>query len=99
MPFNSHRASLAGKKPKRRKSKIAPNIQDRLDLLAAENLDYLLGHLDELTNAERIKLTQIILNYTTPKSGTRPAHSTLQEDKDEPFIIEIIEIEKQENED
>lgn len=95
MPFNSHTASLVGKKSKRGKSKIAPNIQDRLDLLAAENLDYLLSHLDEHTNTERIKLTQIILNYTTPKSGTRPAHSTLQEDKDEPFIIER---EKKENE-
>jgi hypothetical protein len=52
MPFNSHTASLAGKKSKRGKSKITPNIQDRLDLLAAENLDYLLGHLDELTNTE-----------------------------------------------
>ena len=99
MPFNSHTASLAGKKSKRGKSKIAPNIQDRLELLTAENLDYLLSHLDELTNAERIKLTHIILNYTTPKSGTRSAHSNLQEDKDEPFIIEIIEREKQENED
>ena len=99
MPFNSRTASLAGKKSKRGKSKITPNIQDRLDLLAAENLDYLLSHLGELTNAERIKLTQIILNYTTPKSGTRPAHSTLQEDKDEPFIIEIIEREDRENED
>jgi len=59
MSFNSDTASLAGKKSKK-KSKITPNIQNRLDLLAAENLDYLLGHLDELTNAERIKLTQII---------------------------------------
>jgi len=50
MPFNSHTAALAGKKSKRGKSKITPNIQDRLDLLAAENLDYLLSHLDELTN-------------------------------------------------
>ena len=99
MPFNSRTASLAGKKSKRGKSKLTPTIEDKLDLLAAENLDYLLGHLDELTNAERIKLTQIILNYTTPKSGTRPAHSTLQEDKDEPFIIEIIDREKQENDD
>jgi hypothetical protein len=99
MPFNSHTASLAGKKSKRGKSKIAPNIQDKLDLLAAENLDYFLSLLDELTNAERIKLTQIILNYTTPKSGTRPANSFLQEDKDEPFIIEIIDREKQEKED
>ena len=89
MPFNSHTASLAGKKSKRGKSKITPNIQDRLDLLAAENLDYLLGHLDELTNAERIKLTQIILNYTTPKSGTRPANSIIEENHDKPFIIEM----------
>ena len=99
MPFNSRTASLAGKKSKRGKSKITPNIQDRLDLLAAENLDYLLSHLDELTNTERIKLTQIIFNYTTPKRGTRPAHSTLQEDRDEPFIIEIIDREKQKNDD
>ena len=99
MPFNSHTASLAGKKSKRGKSKIAPNIQDRLNLLATENLDYFLSHLGELTNAERIKLTQIILIYTTPKSRTRPAYSTLQEDKDEPLIIEIIDREKQENED
>ena len=99
MPFNSHTASLAGKKSKRGKSKLTPTIDDKLDLLAAENLDYLLSHLDELTNTERIKLTQIILNYTTPKSGTRPAHSTLQEDRDEPFIIEIIDREKQENDD
>ena len=99
MPFNSHTASLAGKKSKRGKSKPTPTIDDKLDLLAAENLDYLLSHLDELTNTERIKLTQIILNYTTPKSGTRPAHSTLQEDRDEPFIIEIIDREKQENDD
>ena len=72
MPFNSHTASLAGKKSKREKSKITPNIQDRLDLLAAENLDYFLGHLDELTNVERIKLTQMLLSYTAPKYGTRP---------------------------
>jgi len=89
MPFNSHTAALAGKKSKRGKSKITPNIQDRLDLLAAENLDYLLSHLDELTNSERIKLTQIILNYTTPKSGTRPAHSIIEENHDKPFIIEM----------
>ena len=87
MPFNSNTARLAGKKSKRGKSKITPNIQDRLDLLAAENLDYLLSHLDELTNAERIKLTQIILNYTTPKSGTRPAASIVEEDQEKPFII------------
>jgi hypothetical protein len=68
MPFNPHTASLAGKKSKRGKSKITPNIQDRLDFLAAENLDYFLLYLDELTNAERIKLTQIILNYTTQKA-------------------------------
>jgi len=73
MPFNSHTTSLAGKKSKRGKSKIAPKILDRLDLLAAENLDYLISHLNELTNSERIKLTQIILNYTTTKSQTFPS--------------------------
>ena len=75
MPFNSHTASLAGKKSKRGKSKITPNIQDRLDLLASENLDYLLGHLNELSNSERIKLTQILLSYTALKYGTRPPES------------------------
>ena len=89
MPFNPNSAKKAGKKSKRGKSKIAPNIQDRLDLLAAENLDYLLSHLDELTNAERIKLIQITLNYTTPKSGTRPANSITEENHDKPFIIEM----------
>jgi len=61
MPFNSHTASLAGKKSKRGKSKLTPDIQDRLGLLAAENQYYLLSHLDELNNTERIKLTQLLL--------------------------------------
>ena len=93
MPFNSHTASLAGKKSKRGKSKIAPNIQDRLDLLAAENLDYLLSHLDELTNSERIKLTQMTLNYIVPKYGTRtaPPHP---DDVDLPLFIEVDRIEE-----
>ena len=89
MPFNSHTASLAGKKSKRGKSKIAPNIQDRLDLLVLENLDYLLSHLDELKNSERIKLIQTVLAFTTPKYGTRPASSIEEENHDKPFIIEI----------
>jgi hypothetical protein len=72
MPFNSYTASLAGKKSRRGKSKITPTIEDKLDLLVSENLDYLLGHLDELTNSERIKLTQMLLSYTVPKYGTRP---------------------------
>jgi len=72
MPFNSYTASLVGKKSKRGKSKLTPDIQDRLDLLATENLDYLLSHLDELNNSERIKLTQLLLCYTVPKHGTRP---------------------------
>jgi len=89
MPFNSHTASLAGKKSKRGKSKITPNIQDRLDLLAAENLDYLLGHLDELTNAERIKLTQILLSYTAPKYGTRTPEP-LPGYEDLPLFVEDV---------
>ena len=89
MPFNSHTASLAGKKSKRGKSKIAPNIQDRLDLLAAENLDYLLSHLDELTNSERIKLTQILLSYTAPKYGTRPPEP-LPGYEDLPLFVEDV---------
>ena len=72
MPFNSYTASLAGKKSKRGKSKLTPDIQDRLDLLAAENLDYLLSHLDELNNTERIKLTQLLLSYTAPNMVHAP---------------------------
>ena len=93
MPFNSHTASIAGKKSKRGKSNLTPNIQDKLDLLAAENLDYLLGHLDELNNSERIKLTQILLSYTAPKYGTRtaPPHP---EDVDLPLFIEVDRVEE-----
>ena len=93
MPFNSHTASLAGKKSKRGKSKLTPTIEDKLDLLVSENLDYLLGHLDELTNAERIKLTQMTLNYIIPKYGTRaaPPHP---DDVDLPLFIEVDRIEK-----
>jgi hypothetical protein len=54
MPFNSNTASLAGKKSKRGKSNFAPTIEDKLDLLVSENLDYLLGNLDELSNSKRI---------------------------------------------
>ena len=93
MPFNSHTASLAGKKSKRGKSKLTPSIEDKLDLLVSENLDYLLGHLDELTNAERIKLTQMTLNYIVPKYGTRtaPPHP---DDVELPLFIEVDRIEK-----
>ena len=89
MPFNSHTASIAGKKSKRGKSKLTPNIQDKLDLLASENLDYLLSHLDELSNSERIKLTQILLSYTTPKYGTRPPEP-FPGFEDQPLFIEDI---------
>ena len=89
MPFNSHTASIAGKKSRRGKSKLTPTIQDKLDLLASENLDYLLGHLNELTNSERIKLTQILLSYTALKYGTRPPES-LPGHEDQPLFIEDI---------
>jgi len=89
MPFNSHTASLAGKKSKRGKSKLTPDIQDRLDLLAAENLDYLLSHLDELSNSERIKLTQLLLSYTVPKHGTRPPEP-LPGYEDLPLFVEDV---------
>lgn len=89
MPFNSHTASLAGKKSKRGKLKLTPTIEDKLDLLVSENLNYLLGHLDGLTNSERIKLTQILLSYTAPKYGTRPPEShPVHEDL--PLFIEEI---------
>ena len=87
MPFNSHTARLAGKKSKRGKSKITPKIEDKLDLLVSENLDYLLSHLDELKNSERIKLIQTLLAFTTPKYGTRPAPHP--DDVDLPLFIEI----------
>ena len=89
MPFNSHTASLAGKKSKRGKSKLTPDIQDRLDLLAAENLDYLLSHLDKLNNTERIKLTQLLLAYTAPKYGTRPPEP-LPGHEDLPLFLEDV---------
>ena len=89
MPFNSHTASLAGKKSKRGKSKLTPDIQDRLDLLAAENLDYLLSHLDELSNSERIKLTQLLLSYTVPKHGARPPEP-LPGYEDLPLFVEDV---------
>jgi hypothetical protein len=89
MPFNSHTASMAGKKSKRVKSKLTPNIQDKPDLLASENLDFLLSHLDELSNSERIKLTQILLSYTAPKYGTRLPES-LPGYEDQPLFLEDI---------
>mgnify|MGYP001375459849 CR=1 FL=1 len=89
MPFNSHTASLPGKKSKRGKSKLTPNIQDRLDVLATENLDYLLSHLDELTNAEQLKLTQFLLTYTVPKYGTRPSEP-LPGHEDLPLFAEDV---------
>ena len=89
MPFNSNTASIAGKKSKRGKSKLTPTIKDKLDLLASENLDYLLGHLDELSNSERIKLTQILLSYTAPKYGTR-SPEPLPGFEDRPLFLEDI---------
>ena len=62
MPFNSQTASLAGKKSKRGKSKITPSIKDKMDLVVSENLDHLLGHMDELSNSERIRLIQVLLS-------------------------------------
>ena len=89
MPFNSDTARQAGKKSRRGKSKLTPNIQDKLDLLASENLDYLLSHLDELSNSQRIKLTQILLSYTAPKYGTRPPEP-LPGFEDQPLFLEDI---------
>lgn len=89
MPFDSHTASLAGKKSKRGKSKLTPDIRDRFNLLAAENLDYLLVHLDELNNTERIKLTQLLLTYTAPKYGTRPPEP-LPGHEDLPLFVEDV---------
>jgi hypothetical protein len=89
MPFNSHTASLAGKKSRRGKSKITPTIEDKLDLLVSENLDYLLGHLDELTNSERIKLIQMLLSYIAPKYGTRPPEP-LPGYEDLPLFVEDV---------
>ena len=66
MPFNSRTASLAGKKSRRGKSRITPSIKDKMDLVVSENLDHLLGHMDELSNSERIRLIQVLLSYVKP---------------------------------
>ena len=86
MPFISHTASLAGKNSKSGKSKITPTIEDKLDLPVSENLDYLLVHLDELSNSERIKLTQTLFSYTAPKYDTRPPEP-LPGYEDQPLFI------------
>ena len=62
MPFNSYTAFIAGKKSKRGKSNLTPNIQDKLDLSDSEKLHSHVGHQNELSNSERIKLTQILLS-------------------------------------
>jgi len=80
MPFNSHTASLAGKKSKRGKSKFTSSIKDKMDLVVTENLDYLLGHMDELSNSERIKILQVLLSYVKPKFENRPHLSDKDED-------------------
>ena len=92
MPFNSYTASLAGKKSKRGKSKLSPNIQDKLDLLVSENIDCLLGSLDELTNSEKIKLVQILLNYTAPKILSKPIDYSGQNHEDLPLFVEDIDL-------
>ena len=92
MPFNSYTASLAGKKSKRGKSKLSPNIQDKLDLLVSENIDCLLGSLDELSNSEKIKLIQILLNYTVPKIISKPMDFSGQHHEDLPLFVDDIDI-------
>lgn len=92
MPFNSYTASLAGKKSKRGKSKVWPNIQDKLDLLVSENIDCLLGSIDELTNSEKIKLVQILLNYTAPKIVSKPMDYSGQHHEDLPLFVEDINL-------
>ena len=84
MLFNSQTASLAGKK-----SIITPTIEDKLDLLVSVNLDYLLGHLDQLNNTERIKFTQLLLTYKAQKYGTCPPEP-LPGYKDLPLFVEDI---------
>jgi len=48
-----------------------------------------LGHLNEFSNSERIKLTQILLSYTAPKYGTRPPEP-LPGFEDQPLFLEDI---------
>ena len=72
MPFNSHTASLAGKKSKRGKSKLTPDIQDRLDLLAAENLDYHLSHLDKLNTSDLTDLLNMHIKYLRITISRKP---------------------------
>lgn len=90
MPFNSYTASLAGTKSKRGKSKITPSIQDKLDLLVSENLDCLLGSLNELSNSEKIKLVQILLNYTAPKIVSKVINNDDSHAEDLPLFIDDI---------
>lgn len=90
MPFNSQSARLAGKKSKRGKSKIIPSIQDKLDLLVSENLDCLLGSLNELSNSEKIKLVQILLNYTAPKIVSKVINNDDSQTEDLPLFIDDI---------
>ena len=80
MPFNSHTASLAGKKSRRGKSNITPSIKDKMDLVVSENLDHLLSHMNELSNSERIRLIQVLLSYVKPKFDRRPYNSDKDED-------------------
>ena len=90
MPFNSDTARLAGKKSRRGKSKITPSIQDKLDLLVSENLDCLLGSLNELSNSEKIKLVQILLNYTAPKVVSKVINNDDSHAEDLPLFIDDI---------
>ena len=92
MPFNSYTASLAGKKSRRGKSKLSPNIQDKLDLLVSENIDCLLSSLNELTNSEKIKLVQILLNYTAPKIVSKPMDYSGQHYEDLPLFVDDIDL-------
>ena len=72
MPFNSHTASLSGKKSKRGKSKLTPDIQDRLDFLAAENLDYHLSHLDKLNTSDLTDLLNMHIKYLRITISRKP---------------------------
>lgn len=77
-------------KSKRGKSKITPSIHDKLDLLVSENLDCLLGSLNELSNSEKIKLVQIFLNYTAPKIVSKVINNDNSHAEDLPLFIDDI---------
>ena len=59
-----------------------------MDLVVSENLDHLLGHMDELSNSERIRLIQVLLSYVKPKfDRCRYSSDKDEDDPNDPLNI------------